>query len=145
MATSGRAVACLALLFALSIFGTCECRLQDTILRSAALPVYPPLARQAQITGDVVLTFDVDQTGSPENLKALRGHPILAKDAIDELKTWKMFIPGREPRQHGCQITFTYSLSKKRVSGAPDLKVFFRGLETLEISSDPPEPQTTGY
>jgi len=45
-------------------------------------PVYPPLARQARISGDVVLSLRIRQDGSIESVDLVSGHPMLTVAAI---------------------------------------------------------------
>src|SRR5262245_14024158 len=46
-------------------------------------PVYPAIAQLASIDGVVILDAIVDEHGRVQSLKVLRGHPLLAKAAID--------------------------------------------------------------
>ena len=55
-------------------------------------PNYPPLARQARIQGNVVLTAEISKDGSIENLRLVSGHPMLAPAAMDAVKKWR-YIP----------------------------------------------------
>jgi TonB family protein len=55
----------------------------DAVLARASLaqlsaPVYPPLARQANITGDVVVRVSVDPNGTVESAVVESGHPMVA-------------------------------------------------------------------
>src|ERR1700678_951156 len=52
-------------------------------------PTYPPLARQARISGTVVLRAVIGKDGSIQNLSLVSGHPMLAPAAIDAVKQWK--------------------------------------------------------
>ncbi|MGA7694170.1 MAG: TonB family protein, partial [Candidatus Sulfotelmatobacter sp.] len=52
-------------------------------------PTYPPLARQARISGQVVLRAVIAKDGSIENLTLVSGHPMLAPAAIEAVKQWK--------------------------------------------------------
>jgi TonB family protein len=45
-------------------------------------PIYPPLARQAGISGDVVLSLRIRQDGSIESVDLVSGHPMLIVAAI---------------------------------------------------------------
>jgi TonB family protein len=45
-------------------------------------PVYPPLAKQARITGDVNLIVSVRQDGSIQSVVAASGHPLLKPAAL---------------------------------------------------------------
>ncbi len=46
-------------------------------------PVYPPLARQARIAGDVVLEIRVRRHGTLASAKVISGHPMLVRAAVD--------------------------------------------------------------
>src|SRR5258708_5489205 len=76
-------------------------------------PNYPPLARQARIQGNVVLTAEISKDGSIENLRLVSGHPMLAPAAIEAVKQWKYkpyFLNG-EPGEVDTQVTVIFSLS----------------------------------
>jgi TonB family protein len=46
-------------------------------------PVYPPLARQSHITGDVVLLLGIRQDGTVESVVVESGQPLLKQAALD--------------------------------------------------------------
>jgi len=49
----------------------------DVVLNNVYLPVYPPLARQARIMGDVKILVGVRQDGSVASAEVVSGHPML--------------------------------------------------------------------
>jgi TonB family protein len=49
-------------------------------------PIYPPLARQARISGDVVLSLRIGQGGSIESVDLVSGHPMLIVAAIESAR-----------------------------------------------------------
>src|SRR5207248_469259 len=51
-------------------------------------PVYPPLARQARIQGDVYLQASTGADGLVTNVDVVSGHPLLVPAAIDAVKQW---------------------------------------------------------
>jgi protein TonB len=51
-------------------------------------PIYPPLARQARISGVVELQGVLGTDGRIHELKVLRGHPMLVKAAVDAVSQW---------------------------------------------------------
>lgn len=61
---------------------------QNLILRRVA-PIYPLLARQAQIQGTVILNIIVTKEGDVRKLQLVSGHPMLAPAAIEAVKQWK--------------------------------------------------------
>jgi len=51
-------------------------------------PIYPPLARQARISGVVLLEAVISREGTVESLHVLSGHPLLVPAAIDAVRQW---------------------------------------------------------
>lgn len=52
-------------------------------------PIYPPLARQARISGEVNIDAVIDTEGSVVEMQVLSGHPLLIPAAMDALRKWK--------------------------------------------------------
>ncbi|MGA3090215.1 MAG: TonB family protein [Terriglobales bacterium] len=44
---------------------------------------YPPLARQANITGDVELKLEIRKNGSIQSVSVVNGHPMLTQAALN--------------------------------------------------------------
>jgi TonB family protein len=65
---------------------------EPRLLRSVA-PVYPSAARQAGISGNVVITAQVDKAGNVTSMKVVSGPPNLQAAALTALKGWK-YQPG---------------------------------------------------
>lgn len=76
-------------------------------------PVYPPLARQARVSGTVVLKAIIGKDGSIENLTLVSGHPLLAPAAIEAVKQWKYrpFLLNGRPLQVETEVTVNFALS----------------------------------
>jgi len=76
-------------------------------------PVYPPLARQARVQGQVVLAAIISKEGTIENLRLITGHPMLTAAAIDAVKQWhyRPYILNNEPVEVETEITVNFSLS----------------------------------
>jgi len=51
-------------------------------------PVYPPLARQARISGTVELTGVIGVDGRIRELQVVNGHPLLARAALEAVRQW---------------------------------------------------------
>jgi len=51
-------------------------------------PIYPPLARQARISGVVRLEAIIDRTGVIQSLQVMSGHPLLVKAALEAVRQW---------------------------------------------------------
>jgi TonB family protein len=52
-------------------------------------PVYPAIAKAAQVQGQVVLQLEIDQSGQVAKVKALSGPPMLLEAAMDAVKQWR--------------------------------------------------------
>lgn len=52
------------------------------------MPVYPPLARQARISGTVRLEGVIARDGHIVNLQVHSGHPLLIATAVDAVRQW---------------------------------------------------------
>jgi periplasmic protein TonB len=76
-------------------------------------PNYPPLARQARISGTVVLHALISKDGSIENLTLISGHPMLAPAAIDAVKQWKYrpYLLNGEPVEVETEVQVNFTLA----------------------------------
>jgi len=76
-------------------------------------PAYPPLARQARISGTVVLHALISKDGSIENLTLISGHPMLAPAAIDAVKQWKYrpYLLNGEPVEVETEVQVNFTLA----------------------------------
>lgn len=52
-------------------------------------PIYPSLAKQARISGDVVIDAVIDANGNVVEMQVLAGHPLLVPAGLDALRKWK--------------------------------------------------------
>lgn len=60
----------------------------DGALLKMVRPVYPPMAKQSGIQGDVVLNATISQRGDVKNVQTVSGDPALVDAAIDAVKQW---------------------------------------------------------
>jgi TonB family protein len=62
-------------------------------------PVYPPIAKAAQVTGTVNLTVQIGMTGKVESIKVVSGPLMLQQAAIDAVKQWtyRPFVKDEKP------------------------------------------------
>ena len=59
----------------------------------SSAPIYPAMARQAHMEGQVTIDAVIDTTGKLINMTVVSGPPLLRQAAIDSLRTWK-YQPG---------------------------------------------------
>jgi protein TonB len=64
-------------------------RVAEANLIRKVQPVYPPLAKSARVQGTVEFTAIIDKQGNIENLKLVRGHPLLVEAAKQAVLQWK--------------------------------------------------------
>jgi protein TonB len=62
---------------------------------STVPPVYPPLARQNRIEGDVVIDAEINEKGRVSSMKIVSGPPMLQQAARDALQLWR-YEPARQ-------------------------------------------------
>jgi periplasmic protein TonB len=76
-------------------------------------PVYPALARQARVSGSVVLQAIISRDGTIQNLHVVTGHPMLIQNAMDAVKQWRYrpYLLNGEPVEVETQITVNFTLS----------------------------------
>jgi TonB family protein len=60
---------------------------------SFADPVYPPIARAAHVSGEVVVHFSIEDDGSTSQVQLVSGPPMLEGTARDAVKRWRFHIP----------------------------------------------------
>jgi TonB family protein len=78
----------------------------------SSAPIYPAMARQARVEGQVTIDAVIDTTGKLTNMTVISGPPLLQKAAIDSLRTWK-YQPGylnEKPVSTKTSITVNFRL-----------------------------------
>jgi len=79
-------------------------------------PVYPEIARQAQVEGVVILEATTDIYGRVKAVRVLRSIPLLDQAAVDAVRQWvyePMIIDG-EPRGVIFTVTVSFKLDEKK-------------------------------
>jgi protein TonB len=61
---------------------------QAAKLIKKVIPAYPPLARQARVSGTVQLIGVIAKDGTIQQLQVASGHPLLVKAALDAVRQW---------------------------------------------------------
>jgi TonB family protein len=86
---------------------------QQAKLISQPKPVYPPLAKQAHISGVVHLSAVIGKEGNVINLAVISGHPLLILSALEAVRQWvyQTTLLNGEPVEVITQIDVNYTLS----------------------------------
>ena len=90
-----------------------EQKQQVTVL-TYLVPAYPPIARAARITGDVVLSFNVQGDGTVSDVNVISGSKFLVQRSVDAIKQWKfqcLSCGYGKPFHH--QLTFSFRIDEK--------------------------------
>jgi len=84
---------------------------QGLLIKSVP-PVYPQLARQMRVQGDVELLASIGKDGSITAVKLLSGESALSHAAIDAVKQWKYkpYYLDDQPVEIQTQITVKFRL-----------------------------------
>jgi TonB family protein len=85
---------------------------QAANLVKRALPVYPPLAKQARIQGTVVLNVTIGKDGKVQDITVESGHALLIQAALDAVKQWtyKPYLLNGEPVELSTQVEVNFTL-----------------------------------
>lgn len=81
----------------------------DVKLSKLSPPVYPPLARQAAIWGEVKVALRIGADGNVESVSALEGHPMLVPSAVASAKH-SLFECSRCTGPQGLVLTYAFDL-----------------------------------
>jgi TonB family protein len=77
-------------------------------------PIYPPLAKQARIAGDVVVEIQVRKDGSVESTQVISGHPLLRPAALDSAQHSQYECKDCGEGEHSYQIVYSFQLGPTR-------------------------------
>jgi protein TonB len=77
-------------------------------------PEYPELAKLTRTEGAVELEAVIGKDGTIEELKVLRGHPLLVKAALDAVRQWRYqpTLLNGEPIEVVTEITVNFKLAE---------------------------------
>jgi protein TonB len=59
------------------------------MLLQKTVPLYPPIAKAARVSGTVILQATISKGGTIENLRVISGPPMLQQSAMDAVRSWR--------------------------------------------------------
>jgi TonB family protein len=83
----------------------------ETVIISVFNPTYPPLARQANITGDVELKLEIRKDGSIQSASVVSGHPLLTQAALDSAQRSHFECRGCEDAVTAGSFTYSFQIA----------------------------------
>jgi TonB family protein len=93
---------------------------------------YGPLARQTRVQGDVRVSFQIEADGKVGSVSVLSGHPLLARDAAQNLNSW--VFSRADGRTH--EIVYEFRLENPEVYTDPPSRVTFDLPDRVRIVSN---------
>jgi len=118
----------------------------EPFLKSAPMPFYPPLCRQARIQGQVILHFTINERGDTSDVEAVTGPPMLQRAAVEEVQSWKFSWDHPCACQVKREVVFVYAFGDWMDEEGPIsvVKWFGKGPVTrVEIQSGLTSVQTS--
>lgn len=78
------------------------------------MPVYPPMAKMAHVSGTVHLLGIIAKDGTIRNLQIIDGNPLLVGAAVDAVSKWvyRPTLLSGEPVEVICPIDVNFTLSQ---------------------------------
>jgi len=89
---------------------------QEARVLSKVQPAYPPLARQARVSGTVRVEATIGKDGRVKRAVAISGPPLLRQAAAEAVQRWK-YSPGTlngEPQEVTTQVDVAFALGNGR-------------------------------
>jgi protein TonB len=79
-------------------------------LLKKVMPSYPQMARNAGVSGDVVLSAKIGTDGLLHDVKVISGSPLLRQAAVDAAKQWRYspYKLGGQPVETDTRITINF-------------------------------------
>lgn len=95
----------------------------EVVISKLSSPYYPPLARQARITGDVQLVLSVRKDGSVQSTVVVSGHPMLRKAAQESAQQSQFDCRSCKEAVTPYQMIYSFQLGETRycaMTGGPN-------------------------
>ena len=82
------------------------------LLIQKTTPVYPQIAKQARVSGTVVIQATITKNGTVDNLRVVNGPTMLRQSALDAVKSWRYrpYLLDGEPVDVETTVSVTFSL-----------------------------------
>lgn len=76
-------------------------------------PVYPQIAKEARVSGSVVIQATISKTGQVENARVVNGPTMLRQAALDAVKTWRYrpYLLDGQPVEVETTVNVVFSLA----------------------------------
>ena len=96
---------------------------------------YPCLALTVGMQGRVKLRFIIDDRGVPQDIQIVTGHPLLAPQAVDHLKSLILRMSGDKPRSVARTAIYSFRLDRAEKSKSDLVSPHFLPPNTVVVTS----------
>lgn len=93
------------------------------VLKELSVPVYPPLARQAAIVGEVKIQLGIRQDGAVASATLISGHPMLEQAALDSARQSQFECQGCRSEVTPYELVYTFRLPESQCNQQSHTKV----------------------
>jgi protein TonB len=82
------------------------------LLIQKTAPIYPPMAKNARVSGTVVIQATISRNGTIENTHVVSGPAMLRQSALDAVKTWRFrpYMLSGEPVEVDTTVNVNFAL-----------------------------------
>jgi len=82
------------------------------MLLQKTIPVYPPIAKAARVSGTVILQATISKEGTITNLRVVGGPAMLQQAALDAVRTWRYrpYLLNNEPVEVETTVNVVFTL-----------------------------------
>ena len=82
------------------------------LLIQKTAPVYPQIAKEARVSGTVVIQATISKAGLITNLRVVNGPTMLRQPALDAVRTWRYrpYLLDGEPVEVETTVSVTFTL-----------------------------------
>jgi periplasmic protein TonB len=91
-----------------------EANVEQKLLLTQAIPVYPEAAKAAHVCGTILLHAIINKDGTVQRLEYISGPRLLLKSAMDAVRQWRYRATelNDEPVEVDTKISIVYKLGK---------------------------------
>jgi TonB family protein len=118
----------LIIVFAIGAFGlvaVAQSNNPDSIpVIAAVAPLYPPIARTANATGDVTTKVEINRDGKVTSVESKGGHPLFRKSADEAARRW-VFATSPTSAKRTATLTFSFRLVESDAPSYEGTSVYY--------------------
>ncbi len=108
-----------------------------TSVVQAVPPAYPPIARAALVSGEVVVEAKLDAQGAVTSVNVIKGHKLLNGAAEKAASRWRFNSLDDGARERSVRLSFQFTLLPPNKGAPDDLGVIFWQPYKVEVRDTP--------